>query len=87
MLPDGNMQIPPHADVPTGEYRGAGPQSPAGERERAPATLRAAGLCAEPRAAESTRTLDKAGALRDRASGTPLRAIVLEMRGPNVCPR
>lgn len=60
---------------------------PATERERAIAALRAAGLLTElsptekARAAQSTLTLDEARAILDRAGGTPLSEIILEMRG------
>lgn len=58
------------------------------ERERATAALRAAGLLTElspdekARAAQSTLTLEEARAILDRAGGTPLSEIILEMRGP-----
>jgi plasmid stability protein len=64
------------------------PAAPLSEREQATATLRAAGLLAEPSAemrklaAESTLTLEEARAILDRAGGRPLSETVLEMRGP-----
>lgn len=64
------------------------PPAPAGERERAIAVLRDAGLLAESgpdlkaRAARSTLTLEEARAILDRAGGKPLSEIIIEMRGP-----
>ena len=62
--------------------------APPGERERAIAVLRDAGLLAESgpelkaRAARSTLTLEQARAILDRAGGKPLSEIIIEMRGP-----
>jgi hypothetical protein len=62
--------------------------SPASDRERARAALRAAGLLVEftpeerARAEEVTVTLDEVSAALDRAGGKPLSEIVLEQRGP-----
>jgi hypothetical protein len=64
------------------------PQAPPGERERAIAVLRDAGLLAESgpelkaRAARSKLTLEEARAILDRAGGRPLSEIIIEMRGP-----
>lgn len=63
------------------------PVAPAGERKRAIAVLRDAGLLAtsgpdlKARAARSTLTLEQARAILDRAGGQPLSEIILEMRG------
>jgi hypothetical protein len=63
------------------------PVAPAGERERAIAVLRDAGLLAESgpelkaRAARSTLTLEEARAILDRAGGQPLSELILEQRG------
>ena len=64
------------------------PPAPPGERERAIAALRAAGLLTElspamkKLAAESTATLEEVQALLDKAGGPPLSELILEMRGP-----
>jgi plasmid stability protein len=64
------------------------PPAPPGERERAIAVLRNAGLLAESgpelkaRAARSRLTLEEARAILDRAGGKPLSEVILEMRGP-----
>jgi plasmid stability protein len=64
------------------------PPAPPGERERAIAVLRSAGLLAESgpelkaRAARSKLTLEEARAILDRAGGKPLSEVILEMRGP-----
>jgi aryl-alcohol dehydrogenase-like predicted oxidoreductase len=69
-----------HAALPT--------LAPPGERERAIAVLRQAGLLAESgpelkaRAARSRLTLDEARAILDRDKGKPLSEIIMEMRGP-----
>ncbi len=63
--------------------------APPGERERAIAAVRAAGLLAEPSpymlelAAQSTATLEEVQAALARAGGKPLSELILEMRGPN----
>lgn len=68
-----------HPDLP--------PVAPAGERERAIAVLRDAGLLAQSgpelkvRAARSTLTLDEARAILDRVGGQPLSEVIIEMRG------
>lgn len=62
--------------------------APPGERERAIAVLREAGLLAQlgsaekARAARSKLTLEEARAILDRAGGKPLSEVVIEMRGP-----
>lgn len=62
--------------------------APPGERERAIAVLRDAGMLAElspqekARAARSTLTLEEARAILDRVPGKPLSESVIEMRGP-----
>ena len=64
------------------------PPAPPGERERAIAVLRDAGLLTElspeekARAARSKLTLEEARAILDRAGGKPLSEVILEMRGP-----
>lgn len=64
--------------------------APVDERERAIATLQAAGLLAESgpelkaRAARSTLTLDQARAILDRDTAQPLSELILEQRGPRV---
>ena len=64
------------------------PPAPPGERERAIAVLRDAGLLTElspeekVRAARSTLTLEEARAILDRAGGKPLSEVIIEMRGP-----
>src|SRR5262245_50551005 len=64
------------------------PLAATGERERARAVLRAAGLLAEPSqemkdiAAQSTLSLEEARKILDRAGGKPLSEVILEMRGP-----
>jgi plasmid stability protein len=69
-----------HMDLP--------PPAPPGERERAIAVLRDAGLLAESgpelkaRAARSTLTMEEARAILDRAGDKPLSEIIIEMRGP-----
>lgn len=61
--------------------------APPGERERAIAVLRNAGLLAESgpelkaRAARSTLTLDEARVILDRAGGQPLSEVIVDMRG------
>lgn len=66
------------------------PPAPPGERARAIAVLRDAGLLAElspeekARAARSKLTLEEARAILDRAGGKPLSEIIIEMRGPKV---
>ncbi|MDQ2998300.1 MAG: hypothetical protein M3R61_14780 [Chloroflexota bacterium] len=68
-----------HADLP--------PAAPVGERERAIAVLREAGLLAESgpelkaRAARSTLSLEEARLILDRAGGQPLSELILELRG------
>ena len=91
VLPDGSVQISPRPGLAPGHYRAVlTPQAPAGERERLTELLRAAGLLTELspeeklRAAQSTLTLDEARAILDRAGGTPLSEIILEMRGPKL---
>jgi hypothetical protein len=62
--------------------------APPGERERAIAVLRAAGMLAElgpemkMRAQRSTMTLEEVRAALDKAGGKPLSELILEMRGP-----
>ena len=64
--------------------------APPGERERARAALRAAGLRGElgtemqRLAAESTGTVEEVEAAFARAGGQPLSELVLAMRGPKV---
>lgn len=64
------------------------PPAPPGERERAIAVLRAAGLLTElgPEARKlaesSTATLEEVQAIFARVGGQPLSETVLEMRGP-----
>ncbi len=63
------------------------PIAPSGERDRAIAVLRNAGLLAESgpelkaRAARSTLTLEEARSILDRAGGQPLSDLILEQRG------
>lgn len=64
------------------------PPVPSGERERAIAVLREAGLLTElgpelkQRAAQATMSLEEIQAIFARVGGKPLSEIVLEQRGP-----
>lgn len=93
VLPDGTIQIPRHPELPSGNHRAVLVMEevlppPVTERDRATATLRAAGLLTELspseklRASRSTLTLDEARAILDRAGGQPLSEVILDMRGP-----